>query len=86
MASLNIKDEEVYRLAQELAEENNSSMTAEVREALRERRARLRRDAFDQEKYDYWRKVAKEIRASIERPIRSTDIDALLYDDRGLPK
>lgn len=41
MARLNIKNEEVYRLAQESAKENNSSMTAEVRKAFRERRARM---------------------------------------------
>ena len=42
--SLNIKNEETHRLAQELARLTGESMTAAVTEALRERLERVRRE------------------------------------------
>jgi antitoxin VapB len=42
--SLNIKNEETHRLAQELARLTGESMTAAVTEAVRERLDRVRRE------------------------------------------
>jgi hypothetical protein len=41
---------------------------------------------FDERKFEYWRNVAREIRASVDHPIRAADIDAFLYGEHGLPK
>jgi antitoxin VapB len=79
--SLNIKNEETHRLAEELAQITGESMTAAVTEAVRERLARVKRKGMAQRIM----KIAKESAALLKgKPL--PDHAELLYDEKGLPK
>ena len=82
--SLNIKDPEAHQLAQELAKATGETMTEAVTIALRERIARFRRarkaDATVADLLAIGRRCASYLKG---KPV---DHDALLYDERGLPK
>ena len=82
--SLNIKDPEAHRLAQELAELTGKSMTAVVTEALREKRARERKKQSKRMTVKEMMEIGERIRSQIKGPI--IDHAELLYDDKGLPK
>lgn len=80
VATMNIKDPEVHRLAHELARRRGTSATGAVREALREALARDRADRSG---------VAEKLleigrEASRYKDEFLTDDD--LYDERGLPR
>jgi len=82
--SLNIKNEETYKLAQSLAKETGETMTEAVTIALKERLARLRTK-------NKQKRLAKELLAIGERFAKRMkgppiDHDTFLYDERGLPK
>ena len=81
--SLNIKDQEAYRLAQAIAEATGETMTRAVKEALRERYERLqaRRNKASVEEL---LAIAKRASAQVKRPY--LDHAEFLYDERGLPK
>ena len=83
--SLNIKNEETHRLAQELAKLTGESMTAAVTEAVRERLERLRQNRR-KDLAERIRKIAKECGPLWKEPFRSIDHGDLLYDEKGLPK
>ena len=79
--SLNIKNEETYRLAQELATLTGESMTAAVTEAVRERLDRVKSKGMAER----IRKISKECAALLKgKPL--PDHAELLYDEKGLPK
>jgi antitoxin VapB len=79
--SLNIKNEETYRLAQELAQLTGESMTAAVTEAVRERLNRVKSKGMAERIM----KIAKESAALLKgKPL--PDHGQLLYDEKGLPK
>lgn len=83
MATLNIKDPEVYRLARALAASRRTTATGAVREALREALERDRRQGADRQG------MAERIlfigRRSAARPVPfATDTE--VYDERGLPR
>ncbi len=78
VATMNIKDPEVHRLAGLLAKRRGTSATAAVREALSEALARETTD----ERYERSLRLAQES-AAIPEPFL-TDDD--LYDDAGLPR
>jgi antitoxin VapB len=80
--SLNIKNEETHRLAQELAALTGESMTSAVTEAVRERLDRVRSKGMAERIM----KIAKECAPRWKEPYRSIDHDKLLYDEKGLPK
>jgi antitoxin VapB len=80
--SLNIKNEETYRLAQQLAALTGESMTAAVTEAVRERLERVRSKGMAERIM----KIAKECAPRWKEPYRSIDHGDLLYDEKGLPK
>ena len=84
--SLNIKNEETCRLADELARLTGDTKTGAITIALKERlqREKLLRDADA---------LMRDIRAIAERcakligpGVASTDHGDLLYDEHGLPK
>jgi antitoxin VapB len=80
VATLNIKDPEVYRLASELARRRHTSMTAAVRQALQETLERVPpgREGIAE-------RLNEIARRSAARPEPFlTDDD--LYDEWGLPK
>jgi antitoxin VapB len=89
VAALNIKNDETYALARELADETGESLTEAVTTAVRERLARLRL-AETSEKQQERHRIAWEIAQDIARrfgPYDPTvDPTAFLYDDEtGLP-
>ena len=84
--SLNIKNEETCRLAEELARLTGETKTKAITVALRERLEREKRERSAETR-------AKEMRAIAERCARllgpgpsAAEHGDLLYDERGLPK
>jgi antitoxin VapB len=83
--SLNIKNKEAHRLAQQLANVTGESLTTAVTEALRERLERFRRNPREG-MAERLMKIAKECGPRWKEPFRSMDHGDLLYDEKGLPK
>jgi antitoxin VapB len=83
--SLNIKNEETHRLAQELARLTGESMTVAVSEAIRERLERVRGNS-NETLAERLLEIGKECAAHLKEPYKSMDIDEMLYDEKGLPK
>jgi antitoxin VapB len=83
--SLNIKNEEAHRMAQELARLTGESMTAAVSEAIRERLERVR-GSSGKGIAERILEIGRDCAAHLEEPFKSMDIDELLYDEKGLPK
>lgn len=81
--SLNIKDPEVYKLAQAIAQATGESMTRVVRDALRERLAEIERKKTRASVKDLLA-IADRAAANVGRSYRSHA--DLLYNDQGLPK
>lgn len=85
--SLNIKNEETVRLVRELAEALQVSMTAAIADAVRARLAEVRAEttapAFDVEQA---LELLGEIGDRLGKEYLAQDFDALLYDEKGLPK
>jgi len=79
--SMNIKNEETHRMAQELAAITGESLTTAVTEAVRERLDRVK----VQERRERIRKIREEC-AALLKGERLPDHGELLYDERGLPK
>jgi hypothetical protein len=85
MPSLNIKNDEAYRLIRELADREGKSMTTVVIEAVREKLER--ESAASEERIQYWLKVGQEIRDKADPEWLARDQIEDLYDDQlGLPK
>jgi antitoxin VapB len=81
--SLNIKDPEAHRLAQQIARATGETMTRVVTEALRERLSRLeRRSALAS--VEELLAIAERAASHIKRPY--VDHADLLYDEHGLPR
>ncbi len=83
--SLNIKNDEAHRLAQELAALTGESMAAAVTEAIRERLDRVRRERGIPLS-DRLLVIGKDCAARLKEPFRSADHGDLLYGDDGLPQ
>ena len=83
--SLNIKNEEAHRLAQELAKITGESMTVAVSEAIRERLERVQGNPRE-DMAERLLKIGRECPAHLKEPFKSMDIDELLYDEKGMPK
>ena len=83
--SLNIKNEEAHRLAQQLAKLTGESMATAVTEAVRERLERVRRKQGTGTA-ERILKIARECAPLWKEPFRSIDHGDLLYDEKGLPK
>jgi antitoxin VapB len=84
--SLNLKSDEAYRLARELAERTGDSMTKAVVVALRERLERLKRDPRSS-RVERILAIGRDCAAHLEEPYRSIDHGDLLYDEKaGLPR
>ena len=81
--SLNIKNEETYRLARELAELTGETMTEAVTVALRER---LERQRIIAEKIRNMRAISKRCAALLRDGPSAVEHGDFLYDERGLPK
>ncbi len=81
VATMNIKDPEVHRMAMELAALRHTSATGAVREALREAIERQRRN-LREGVGEQLRDLAARGRA-LDEPVRDVDD---LYDEQGLPR
>lgn len=83
--SLNIKNNEAHKLAQQLAKLTGESLTKAVTEAVRERLERVRSErgvALS----DRLLEIGKDCAVHLKEPFRSADHGHLLYDERGLPQ
>jgi antitoxin VapB len=83
--SLNIKNEETHRLAQELAQITGESMTVAVGEAIRERLERVRGKS-KKGMAERLLEIGRECATHLKEPYKSSDHGDLLYDENGLPK
>ena len=83
--AMNIKNDETQRLARELSELTDESLTAAITEAIRERLDRLRREK-PSGLADRLLRIGKECAAHLKEPYRSAEHGDILYDDQGLPK
>jgi len=80
--SLNIKDPEAHRLAQQIAQETGETMTHVVTEALRDRLARLHRTK-GKASVDELRAIAARAARHVKTPYPVHG--DLLYGEDGLP-
>jgi antitoxin VapB len=83
--SLNIKNAETCRLIHELAETTGESMTAAVTQAVRERLDRIRAQRGGN-LADRLVAIGRDCAMRLGEEYRSEDHDALLYDEKGLPR
>ena len=81
--SLNIKDPEAHRLAQQIARATGETMTRVVTEALRERLSRLERRSA-RASVEELLAIAERAALHVKRPY--VDHAELLYDEHGLPR
>lgn len=84
--SLNIKNEETHRMAQELAKATGESMTVAVSEAIRERLERVHATNRGGGLAERLLRIGRDCAAHIKEPYKSIDTDELLYDEKGMPK
>ena len=83
--SLNIKNKEAHKLANQLAKLTGENMTEAVTKAVRERLDKLRSQQ-GAGLADRLVKIGKDCAAHLKEPFRSADHEDLLYDEKGLPK
>jgi antitoxin VapB len=82
--TLNIKNPEAHRLAQELAALTGESMAAAVTESVRERLARVRQQR--EPLAARLLAIGKDCAAHLREPARSIDHADMLYGADGLPR
>jgi len=83
--SLNIKNPETCQLIEELAEATGETMTGAVTIAVRERLVRLRRQNRGS-LAETIMAIGRDTARRISPEYRALDHDALLYDEKGLPR
>jgi len=85
--SMNIKNEEAHKLAQQLARVTGESLTEAVTEAVRERLKRMQnKDKHAARLSDRLLEIGRDCAERLKGPFRSADHGDLLYDEKGLPK
>ena len=83
--AISIRDGETDRLAREVARLTGETLTEAIGTALRERLERVRAQR-DRGRVARLVAIGERCAARMERPARSDDHGALLYDERGLPR
>lgn len=83
--SLNIKNEEAHRLAQELAALTGETLTRAVTDSVRERLQRLRGEE-PPGLAERILAIGKDVAPRLPEPHRSADHADLLYGEDGLPR
>jgi antitoxin VapB len=83
--SMNIKNKDAHKLAQQLARLTGESLTEAVTEAVRERLKRVQ-DKNDVKLSDRLLTIGRDCAMRLKEPFRSADHGDLLYDEKGLPK
>jgi hypothetical protein len=81
-AQMNIKSDEAYALATEIAGRTGETLTQVVLEALRARQRELTKD----DRFEQAMAIARDMRARMSPELLALDIDDFLYDEKGLPK
>ena len=83
--SLNIKNEEAHKLANQLARLTGESMTEAVTNAVRERLDRVRSQRGSG-LADRLLRIGRDCAAHFKEPFRSAAHGDLLYNEKGLPR
>jgi len=83
--SLNIKNEETHKLADQLAKLTGESMTDAVTKAVLERLERVR-SGRGSGLADRLLNIGKDCAARLKEPFKTGNHGDLLYDEKGLPK
>jgi antitoxin VapB len=83
-AHLNVKSEDAYQIASQLAELTGESLTSVVTRALRSELDRERRERDIDAKVARMLAAGEEIRAQMREPITSDH--SCLYDENGFPR
>ena len=83
--SLNIKNKETHKLADQLAKLTGESMTDAVTKAVRERLERVR-SGRGSGLADRLLSIGKDCAARLKEPFKTGNHGDLLYDEKGLPK
>ena len=83
--TMNIKNEEAYRLTKQLSKLTGESLTTAVTEAVRERLDRIRRER-EGDLAERLLTIGRDCAAHLQAPYRTLDHGEMLYDERGLPK
>ena len=83
--SLNIKNKETHKLADQLAKLTGESMTDAVTKAVRERLERVR-SGRGSGLADRLLNIGKDCAARLKEPFKTGNHGDLLYDEKGLPK
>lgn len=83
--SLNIKNDDAHRLAQELAALTGESMATAVTEAIRDRLDRVHREQ-DIPLSERLLSIGEDCAKRLQEPFRSAEHGDLLYGDDGLPR
>jgi antitoxin VapB len=83
--SMNIKNEDAYRLTRQLAKLTGESLTTAVTEAVRERLERVRRGRGE-DLADRLLAIGRDCATHLKPPSRTIEHGDLLYDERGLPQ
>ena len=84
--SLNIKNEETYRLARELAQLTGETMTGAITVALRERLERERKERDAESLLQDLKAIALRCASTLRDGPSAIEHGDFLYDERGLPK
>lgn len=87
--SLNIKNKDAHKLAQQLARITGESMAEAVTEAVRERLKKMQdinRNKHAPNLSDRLLEIGQDCAKRLKEPFRSADHGDLLYDEKGLPK
>lgn len=84
--TLNLKNQEAYRLASRLSRLTGESMTRAVTVALRERLARLDRKTGKASLADELMAIGADCAARLSPRVKNIDHGEFLYDDNGLPR
>jgi len=80
--SMNIKNEEAYRLTKQLSELTGESLTTAITEAVRERLDRIRRERGI-DLAERLLLIGRDCAAHLKRPFRTINHADMLFDDRG---
>ena len=83
--SLNIKNKETHKLADQLAKLTGESMTDAVTKAVRERLDRVR-SGRGSGLADRLLNIGKDCAARLKEPFKTGNHGDLFYDEKGLPK
>ena len=84
--SINIKNEETCRLANELAQLTGDTMTGAITVALRERLERERSERSAEARVQRLLAIGKRCASMLRDGPSAVEHDDFLYDERGLPK